>query len=86
MYLQNLNNDHCIAYNIKTTSPKNYSVTPNMGIIGCGSQVAVDITFCPSDGNKIETNKFLVQVALTDLKPHEVSPIKLAKLFQGYLL
>lgn len=44
-----------------------------MGIIDCLSQVVVDITFCPSENNKLEQNKFLIQVAMTDLKTHEVS-------------
>lgn len=33
--LQNIDTRQCIAYKIKTTAPKNYSVKPNMGIIEC---------------------------------------------------
>jgi hypothetical protein len=33
--LQNTDTRQCIAYKIKTTAPKNYSVKPNMGIIDC---------------------------------------------------
>lgn len=58
--LSNIDKTKCIAYKIKTTAPKNYSVKPNMGIIDCSSNVVVDITFCPSDNNNIAMNKFLI--------------------------
>ena len=47
--LQNTSTSRCIAFKIRTTAPKNYSVKPNQGIIDCSSQVVVDITYCPSE-------------------------------------
>ena len=47
--LQNISTSRCIAFKIRTTAPKNYSVKPNQGIIDVSSQVVVDITYCPSE-------------------------------------
>lgn len=56
-----------VVYKIKTTAPKNYVVRPNQGIVPVGRQCAVEITYIPSANNRVEDNKFLIQVAYTTL-------------------
>ena len=67
----NTSPDRNVAYKVKTTAPKNYVVKPNQGIIEEQGAVKVEITLIPSSNNKIEDNKFLVQVAFTSLKASE---------------
>lgn len=56
----NTSRDSNIAYKVKTTAPKNYVVRPNQGIILSGQQNAVEITYIPTESNKVEDNKFLI--------------------------
>lgn len=60
-----------MAYKVKTTAPKNYVVKPNQGIIEEQGSVKIEITMIPVLNNKIDDNKFLVQVAFTQLKASE---------------
>eukprot|EP00347_Sterkiella_histriomuscorum_P015470 403356906 len=60
-----------IAYKVKTTSPRFYVVKPNQGIIDKGQKITIDITMILSNENKIEENKFLVQIAACELLSSE---------------
>lgn len=57
-----------VVYKVKTTAPKNYVVRPNQGIIQRGQQSAVEITYIPTDSNRVADNKFLIQVAYSNLE------------------
>jgi len=75
-----------LAYKVKTTAPRFYVVKPNQGILDRGQKIGIDITLIHSpvsihiigslyhlQENKVQDNKFLVQVASCDFSSSEVS-------------
>ncbi|XP_042451736.1 vesicle-associated protein 1-3-like [Zingiber officinale] len=61
--------DHYVAYKVKTTSPKKYSVRPNMGIVQPRSSVSITVTMqaqkeAPPDLQS--KDKFLIQSVAAD--------------------
>ncbi|XP_074581796.1 vesicle-associated protein 1-3-like [Curcuma longa] len=61
--------DHYVAYKVKTTSPKKYSVRPNMGIVQPRSSVSITVTMqaqkeAPPDLQC--KDKFLIQSVAAD--------------------
>lgn len=87
--------DSKMAFKIKTTTPKQYCVRPNFGIIEPNKKVAVSITLMPFQYNPNEKyrHKFMVQsVILTDetsenivwekFSPDELMDSKLLCVFQ----
>lgn len=55
-----------VAYKVKTTAPRFYVVKPNQGILDKGQKINIDITLIDLPENKVDENKFLVQVASTE--------------------
>jgi hypothetical protein len=72
-----------VAFKIKTTQPKFYVVKPNQGVLDKNQSIIIDITLQPNkpgqtieqflQETKIDDNKFLIEVAPTDLLSSEVN-------------
>ncbi|KAH8351662.1 hypothetical protein KR059_011067 [Drosophila kikkawai] len=57
-------NNKCVAFKLKTTSPRSFSVRPNLGTVGPNAKITVDVfmhPMIPDVGQK--QDKFLVQAA-----------------------
>lgn len=66
-----------VAFKIKTTDPKIFTVKPITGIIPPGmiALVKVQLLVTKKTDKEAMKNKFMIQTAVTDLKPQEVSSL-----------
>ena len=66
-----------VAFKIKTTEPKIFTVKPTTGVVPPGmSQICkVQLLVTETPDGDVMKNKFKIQMAETDLRPNEVSEI-----------
>ena len=69
--ITNMNKESNIAYKIKTTAPKIFVVKPIQGVIPPNITAAckVQLLVTSNPDKEVIKNKFLIQSAVTDLRP-----------------